>query len=131
LSRNNITIISIPIDLNYIVLVHDLLNYIKMRKTSINTQQLQRDDETKLIQRLEEMSIDDQISLVQYDDKENCSFISNTGTLIKEGLLQSPREKNAINSINISRLKKIDKPHFVSNLLNKLDFLANKIENKK
>ncbi len=102
-----------------------------MRKTSINTQQLQRDDETKLIQRLEEMSIDDQISLVQYDDKENCSFISNTGTLIKEGLLQSPREKNAINSINISRLKKIDKPHFVSNLLNKLDFLANKIENKK
>jgi hypothetical protein len=104
-----------------------MLNYIRMRKTSINTQQIQREEETILIQKLEEMSIDDQISDVQYDDKENCSFMSNT--LIKESFLQSPREKNGTNTLNISRLKKIENPQAISKLLNKLDFLANKMEN--
>ncbi len=115
--------VSLPINLNFIVLVHDMLNYVKMRKTSIKSQLIYREEETKLNHHFGNMTIDDQISAVQFDDKENCSFMSNS--ISKEEFLQTQPEMIPETKLIITRLKKIDNIFNVTNFLSKMDTAMN------
>ncbi len=116
-----------PVELKYIVLLHDLLNYVKIRKTSTKCQNIFENKTfntncESFIEKFNSLSL----GSIPIEDKENFSFVgnctginfSNDSIKIKEN---SPILHESKKGLNFARLKKIKDSDNIKLLLEKLN----------
>lgn len=127
------TFIITPIELKYIVLLHDILNYVRIRKTNIKCEDFKSCIDPNFLEKFNSLSLNsfshsgDNVS----DDKENISFFSNSpfpnnsrSIYSQEGTLNKTKEKTRL---NFERLKKIkDKSNVVMFLYRMNEKMKNK-----
>jgi hypothetical protein len=106
------TILNIPTELKYIVLLHDLLNYVKLRKTTFSTKDLNSLDmptnqtDMSFVDKFSNMSINGSKTTCDYDeDKENNSFVNNITKLSQNNKFELDDNKHNSNSFNIEMKK--------------------------
>lgn len=109
---NNIMLISLPISLKYIVLIHDMLNYVKMRKTRISPQKI-----GSLSRQFSNLSLG---SKTDISNKENFSYLNNTNTNTKHIPVVNDDSKNNLR-LDVSRLMKIQNKKNIVQFLQSLN----------
>ncbi len=118
--------------MKYIVLLHDLLNYVKIRKTNIKCEDLKSCIDPNFLEKFNSLSLNSNsishIAETSYDDKENISFFANSPMPNHSKSIYSHEEnKKEKTKLNFERLKKIkDK----TNVLMFLYRMSEKIKKK-
>ena len=113
------TFIITPIDLKYIVLLHDILNYVKIRKTNVKFEDLKACIDPNFIEKFNSLSLNsNSISgMENNDDKENISLFANSKLPKNEYIYShddTQKKQNIKTMMNFDRLKKIkDKTNII------------------
>ena len=101
----NLFIMFVPCNFEYLILMHDMLNYVKMRKLILTVVDDDKVDE--LSKGIEEIAMSEE---KENDDPNMTRAESNTSTVKKER-----------RSLNIERLKKIENKKQIMSLFDALD----------
>ena len=142
---NNLFILLLPCEYQYMLLMHDLLNNIKMRKLIVENILLD-DENDESINQLGEIYKFENISELNFDNKDNNddasfqSFSKNNSIIINISSAFDGKGKNFFNNsyfenkltegknkrkeINYERLRKIDDKNNIINLFDMLDKLS-------
>ena len=142
---NNLFILLLPCEYQYMLLMHDLLNNIKMRKLIVENILLD-DENDESINQLGEIYKFENISELNFDNKDNNddgsfqSFSKNNSIIINTSSAFDGKGKNFFNNsyfenkltegknkrkeINYERLRKIDDKNNIINLFDMLDKLS-------
>ena len=98
--------------MKYIVLLHDLLNYVKIRRTNIKCEDIKSCIDPNFLEKFNSLSLNSNsishITENSDEDKENVSFFSNS-ILLKNSKSIFSQEENIKEktNLNFERLKKI------------------------